>query len=202
MPAEPGADTGAAADEPAHLAELAGDLGLRHTLEALLFVADRAITADEIQAVTGAPLPDIDAALTELREAYSDRGIRIVEHRGSYRMVSAPEAAAHCRRLLGMEARPHLSRAALEVLGIVAYKQPVTRAQIEAVRGVDSDSSLATLLARGLVEEVARLDTPGRPVQFGTTDLFLAHFGITSLDTLPEIEFPQVDDGGATSRGQ
>ena len=198
MATDPGTDVGvidgAIEEEP----ELTGDLGLSRTVEALLFVSDRAITMDEIRSVTGAPPLDIEAALLQLRETYSNRGIRIVEHRGTYRMVSAPEAATHCRKLLGLETRPHLSRAALEVLGVIAYQQPVTRAQIEAIRGVDSDSSLATLLARGLIEEVDRLEAPGRPMLFATTDLFLAHFGISSIDTLPEIDFPPASDIDST----
>ena len=104
-----------------------------------------------------------------------------------------------CRRLLGLETRTRLSRAALETLGIIAYRQPVTRSEIEDIRGVDADSALATLLARGLVEEVGRLETPGRPVQFGTSDLFLAYFGIASLRALPELDLPDPEQGETTS---
>jgi segregation and condensation protein B len=97
-----------------------------------------------------------------------------------------------------METRTRLSRAALETLGVIAYRQPVSRAQIERIRGVDSDSPLATLLARSLIEETGRLDAPGRPAQFGTTDMFLAYFGIPSLDALPDVHIPQPEELGET----
>ena len=182
--------------------DLSGDLGLGHTIEALLFVADRALSAEELSEVTEAPVADVEATVDDLRAEYRHRGIAILEHRGAYRMVSAAGAAPFCRRLLGLEARTHLSRAGLEALGIVAYRQPVTRAQIEAIRGVNSDSSLATLMARGLIEESGRLDAPGRPMLFGTTDLFLACFGIASLDMLPEVELPTVGTAEGETAGQ
>jgi segregation and condensation protein B len=180
-------------EQPAALpAELAGDLGLGHTIEALLFVADRALSADELSEITEAPAADVAATIEALRSEYQDRGITILEHQGAFRMVSAPRAAPFCQRLLGLEARTRLSRAGLETLGVIAYRQPVTRAQIEEVRGVNSDSALATLLGRGLIEDSGRLEAPGRPVLFRTTDLFLAYFGISSLEALPAVELPSL----------
>ncbi len=170
--------------------DLGGDLGLARTIEALLFVADRALTVPELSEITEAPGRDVAVALERLRQDYGGRGIVLLEHRESYRFVSSPEATVFCRRLLGLDARSHLSHAALETLSVVAYRQPVTRAQIDEIRGVDSDSSIATLLARGLIHESGRLRAPGRPAQFGTTGLFLAYFGIPSLEALPEVEFP------------
>lgn len=170
--------------------EIAGDLGLSVAIEAMLFVADRPLTVTDVAEITGAPKDDIAESLAGLTRTYADRGIVLIQHADGYRLVSSPRAAAYCRRLLGLESRARLSRAALETLGIVAYRQPVTRVQIEDIRGVEADSALATLLARGLVEETGRLNTPGRPVQFGTSDLFLAYFGIPSLAALPELELP------------
>ncbi len=178
--------------------EIGGDLGLSRTIEALLFVADRALSPQELSEATDAPPGDVQAAIEALIHAYDGRGIVIIDHRGSYRMVSAPDLGEFCRRLLGVETRTRLSRAALETLGVIAYRQPVSRVQIERIRGVDSDSPLATLLARSLIEETGRLDAPGRPAQFGTTDMFLAYFGIPSLDALPDVHIPPPEDVGET----
>jgi segregation and condensation protein B len=169
-------------------AEFDFDFGLARTVEALLFVADRALTPDELSSVTGASQADIREALTDLTEHYQARGIVLLEHRNAFRLVSAPDLAEFCRRLLGLDHRRQPSRAALETLGIVAYRGTATRAEIEQVRGVDSDSALASLLARNLIREAGRLDAPGRPAVFTTTDTFLAYFGLTSLDELPELE--------------
>ena len=183
-------DGAAAADRSIDPEDLSGDLGLARTIEALLFVADRALTVPELSEITEAPGRDVAVALDRLQRDYGGRGIVLLEHRDSYRFVSAPEATVFCRRLLGLDARSRLSHAALETLGVVAYRQPVTRAQIDEIRGVDSDSSIATLLGRGLIHETGRLRAPGRPAQFGTTDLFRAYFGIPSLASPPEVEFP------------
>ena len=100
-------------------------------------------------------------------------------------MVTAPESADHVRRFLGLELSGKLSAAALETLAIIAYRQPATRAQIESIRGVNSDSVLRTLLNYGLIEEVGRLDQAGRPILYGTTFEFLQEFGLSDLHQLP-----------------
>jgi len=175
-------------DQDAVADGLQGDFGLARTIEGLLFVADRALSAAELGGVTGASEVEVREALNELIEHYRTRGIILLEHRNTFRLVSAPDLADHCRRLLGLDQRRQPSRAALETLGIVAYRGPATRAEIERVRGVDSDSALASLLARNLIREAGRLDAPGRPAVFTTTDTFLAYFGLTSLDELPELD--------------
>ena len=187
------------ANDPGLADELVDDLGLSVVIEALLFVADRPLTVDDLAEITGAPAADVSESMSRLQDVYADRGIVLLQHADGYRLVSSPRAATFCRRLLGLETRARLSRAALETLGIIAYRQPVTRSEIESIRGVDADSALATLLARGLIEEVGRLDTPGRPVQFGTSDLFLAYFGIPSLSALPELDLPDPEHGDAAS---
>ena len=171
-----------------------GDFGLARTIEALLFVADRALSTTEIGSVTGAGESEVCEALSTLTEQYRTRGIVLLEHRNAFRLVSAPDLADYCRRLLGLDHRRQPSRAALETLGIVAYRGEATRAEIERVRGVDSDSALATLLSRNLIREAGRLDAPGRPAVFTTTDTFLAYFGLTSLDELPELDLQFVPD--------
>ena len=102
-------------------------------------------------------------------------------------MVTAPEAAGYVRRFLGLELTGKLSPAALETLAVVAYRQPTTRADVEAVRGVNSDSVLRTLINRGLIEEQGRLDQAGRPIVYGTTFEFLQHFGLSGIDQLPPL---------------
>ena len=176
---------------------LDGDFGLARTIEGLLFVADRALSAAELGRVTGASDVEVQAALRELIAHYRTRGIVLLEHRNAFRLVSAPDLADHCRRLLGLDQRRQPSRAALETLGIVAYRGQATRAEIERVRGVDSDSALASLLARNLIREAGRLDAPGRPAVFTTTDTFLAYFGLTSLDELPELDLDVASDEAA-----
>ncbi len=166
------------------------DFGLTRTVEASLFVADRALSADELADAVGASPAEVQGALRLLTEHYRARGVVVLEHRGTFRMASAPDLADTCRRLLGLGQRTRLSQAALETLGIVAYRQNVTRADIDRIRGVDSDSPLATLLARNLIREAGRLDAPGRPAIFETTETFLAYFGVTSLDELPALELP------------
>lgn len=169
-----------------------GELTLERTVEALLFVSDRALGAEEIAGVTGEPIAAVEQALQGLVDDYQGRGIRIIVHADKYQMSSAPEAAACCRRLLGLDSGQRLTQASLETLAIVAYRQPVTKAQTDRIRGVDSDSPLSLLLARGLVAPVGRADQVGRPTLYGTTPAFLAYFGIASLGDLPEADLPQL----------
>lgn len=103
-------------------------------------------------------------------------------------LTSAPESSAAVERFLGLEATARLSQAAVEVLAIVAFMQPVTRPQIDQIRGVNSDSSLKSLLSFGLIEEVGRLETPGRPIIYSTTPEFLQYFGLSSIDALPPLQ--------------
>ena len=163
---------------------------LEHIVEALLFVADRPITSEEMQEATGAGLAEIERSLQSLKERYASRGIRIVVHGDSYQMCSAPEASRYCRNLLGLNATPKLTKASLESLAIIAYNQPATKAQIDHIRGVNSESPLSLLISRGLVASVGRGDQIGRPMLYATTVRFLAYFGIESLDDLPEADLP------------
>ena len=165
---------------------------LSRILEGLLFVADRALTLTDLATVTGSTEPEVSAAMHLLQTHYQNRGIIVLYHNDSYRLVSAPDLAQYCRQLLGLDERTRLSRAALETLGIVAYRQGTTRTEIERIRGVDSDSALATLLSRNLIRETGRLEGPGRPAVFATTDTFLTYFGITSLSELPEMDLEEL----------
>jgi segregation and condensation protein B len=168
-------------------------LSLKAQIEILLFVASEPVALDRMAAVSQADSDEIEQALDELAEDYADRGLRLQRKGQRVQLATAPEAADLVRTFLGLEASGRLSPAALETLAIIAYLQPATRAQIETVRGVNSDSVLRTLLSRGLINEQGRLDQAGRPIIYGTTFEFLQHFGLLSLDQLPplsEVEQP------------
>jgi len=163
-------------------------LPLKSVIESLLFVADEPVPLDRLAAATETSVEEVEAALALLAQECSQRGVRLQRKRRRVQLVTAPEAAGHVRRFLGLEFRTRLSPAGLETLAIVAYRQPITRAQIEAIRGVNSDSVLRTLVNRGLVEEQGRLEQVGRPILYGTTFEFLQQFGLTGLDQLPPLE--------------
>ncbi len=156
-------------------------------LEALLFVAGQAVEVGDL-----ARALDLDAAvvrrhLAELEAALLGRGLRLQRHGERVQLVTAPEAGPLVERFLGGGGEARLSQAALETLAIIAYKQPVTRAQVEAIRGVDCGRVLAVLRARELIEEVGRADGPGRPALYGTTLRFLEHFGLRHPGELPPL---------------
>lgn len=158
---------------------------LKALIESLLFVADRPVTAEHLATALDVPVEEAEAALQALREEYQERGIRIQQKGERLQLVSAPEAGPHIERFLGLEISGRLSTAALEALSIVAYRQPVTRAQVEAIRGVHSDSVLRSLVRRGLIVEIARAESVGRPILYGTTFEFLQQFGLQSMQDLP-----------------
>ena len=162
-------------------------------LEAMLFAAGRPVTPVELAAAVGSPRVAVIEALRTVQQRLSGRGVRVVQSGGEWQMVSAPEAARLVERLLGLPAHPRLSTAALETLSVIAYRQPATRAQIEAVRGVDCAGVLGSLVAKGLVEEVGRSEAPGRPILYATGFEFLRLFGLESheeLPALPDVELP------------
>ncbi len=163
-------------------------LSLEAQVESLLFVATEPLPLERLADVLEVTLEEVEQALVILGDQYTARGMRIQRKGKRAQMVSAPETSDAVRRLLGLELTGKLSPAALEALAVVAYRQPTTRAEVEAVRGVNSDSVLRTLVNRGLIEELGRLDQAGRPIIFGTTFEFLQQFGITSLDQLPSLQ--------------
>jgi len=156
-------------------------------LEALLFVAERPLSRREIAALAGIEREQVDALLGDLEVALRDRGLRLISAGDQVQLVTAPEAGRLIARYVGADGA-RLSPAALETLAIVAYRQPVTRAVIERIRGVDSDYVLRSLMHRRLVVEQGRADSPGRPFLYGTGFDFLERFGLTSLDELPSLE--------------
>ena len=179
--------------EDPNAAQDGGSDNLEKLLEGLLFVADEPVSAGRLaQALEVSPAV-VERALANLQAAAATRGVRLQRVGSRVQLVTAPETASYIERFLGLELQSRLSEAALEALTIVAYEQPVTRAQVEAVRGVNSDSVLRTLVSKGLIEEVGRLDAVGRPILYGTTFEFLQFFGLESLDDLPDIRLSDAD---------
>lgn len=162
-------------------------LPLRSRLEALLFVSAWPVDTAHLSAALGVGAKDVERALEELRLEIQGRGIRLQRHRAGYQLTSAPQMAADVERLLNLETTARLTRAALEVLAIIAYEQPVTRPLIDSIRGVNSESVLSTLLRYGLIEETGRSEGPGRPILYATTSEFLQHFGLGSLEQMPPL---------------
>src|SRR5262245_8471201 len=156
-------------------------------LEALLFVAERPLARREIAAIAGVDAATVDARLGDLEVSLRGRGIRLLAVGDRVELATAPEAGALVARHVGADA-VRLSPAGLETLAIVAYRQPVTKAAVERVRGVDSDHTIRSLLHRRLVVELGRANTPGRPILYGTAFEFLERFGLESLDDLPTLD--------------
>lgn len=170
-------------------------LDIPAALEALLFVSAEPVAPSQIAATLAISVSAVEQGLEQLGGELQTRGLRLQRHGGRVQLTTAPEMAGMVERFLGLEASSHLSRAALETLAIVAYQQPVTRPQIEAVRGVSSDGVMKSLLGKGLVQEVGRTEGPGRPILYGTAPDFLQHFGLNSLMELPPLNLPEVDNG-------
>ena len=162
--------------------------GARQVLEALLFAAEEPLSARRIAAMIDEATPESVADLVrDLNADYQreDRAFHVQEVAGGYRLVTRPEFASWVADLRASDASPRLSQAALETLSIVAYKQPVTRAELESIRGVTVEGVLKTLVDRELVRIAGREEGMGRPLLYGTTDHFLEYFGLPSLDALP-----------------
>ncbi len=160
---------------------------IRRPIEALLFVAGEALSIPALAKLLDSAESEVARALQQIEADYGDRGIVIREVAGGYRFATAPLARDVVEAYL-LPPKTSLSTPALEALAIVAHVQPVTRSEIEAIRGVNSDSVVSTLLDRGLIAEAGRKDVVGRPMQYKTTAFFLESFGLRSLDDLPELE--------------
>jgi segregation and condensation protein B len=157
-------------------------------VESLLFVASEPVPITQIAEALEVKVAEVEQALTELNAEIGARGVRVQRKGDKVQLTTQPECAPYVERFLGLDLTTRLSKPALETLAIIAYQQPVTRAQIEHVRGVNCDAVLATLLNRGLIEELGRLETAGRPIQYGTTFAFLQHFGLRGLEDMPSLQ--------------
>ena len=167
-------------------------------LEGILFASGEPVSAERIAAVLGIDTQLVFDTADRLADKYSFErsGIRLIRLENSLQLCSAPEYAGYIRLALETRKPPQLTQPALEVLAIVAYFQPVTRAYIEQVRGVDSAYTVNLLQERGLIEPCGRLAVPGRPTLFRTTPAFLRTFGITTVDELPPLPEPEEEDDG------
>jgi segregation and condensation protein B len=164
---------------------------LKSAIEALIFASEKPITAEQIKKVLG----DLDASsinkiITELKNDYvsQNRGIRVVEIAGGYQMITCSSFAPFLKKLFKNRYSDKLSKPALESLAIIAYKQPLTKSEIESLRNVNVDGVMKSLLEKNLIRVCGRKKIPGRPFVFGTTREFLEHFGLKSLQDLPKME--------------
>ena len=170
------------------------ELSLAALVEAILFVSPEPISSSQIATLLDVTPRLVKNALDELESLYQGRGIRLQYHKNKIQITSAPEAAPVLENMLELETTSTLSQAALEALSIIAYQQPITRPQIDSIRGVNSDGVLRTLLNKGLIDDIGRADGPGRPILYSTTTEFLKHFGLASYDELPPLNFEEVQE--------
>jgi len=198
-----GNGNGNGADHQEPLSETLDQRVLKGILEALLFVSHEPLSVDRLVTVLGrVSKAEVVEALRCLREDYNQEGrsLQLVEVAGGFRIVTRPDVAPWVKRLDKVKAAPKLSRSALESLAIVAYKQPIVRAEVEEIRGVETSSVLRTLLERKLVRMMGRKDVPGRPILYGTTKYFLEHFGLRDLSELPPLrEFKELGESVQSS---
>ena len=164
-------------------------------IEAILFAAGKEVSEQEISMALEKPKEEIEEIIKEMQEENKNqRGIEIIKMEENYQMVSKKEYYEYIYPIIDKRAKPNLSNAALETLAIIAYNPRITRAEIESIRGVNSDGTIYKLMEYGLIESAGKLDLPGRPTAYRTTDNFLKTFGFTSLEELPELPKYKLDE--------
>lgn len=164
---------------------------LEKSVQAILFAAGDPYEKERLTKLLGINRETLDQVVQRVNDLYQQTAFVILDLDQSYQMVTREEYAAVIREALEVKNNTPLSQAALEVLAIIAYNQPVTKSFVEQIRGVDSSSVVNSLVAKGLVQEMGRLEIPGRPISYGTTEHFLRCFGMQSIETLPKIPQPQ-----------
>jgi segregation and condensation protein B len=177
---------------------------LKGRIEAILFVAGEAVTVKELARALQTEEKAVKAELNAIRDEYDydQRGFLLKRFGDKVQLATRPLYAQDVLRLLQPVQQQSLSQAAMETLAVVAYKQPVTRAEVEQVRGVKCDYSLQSLINKGLIREAGRKDTIGRPILYRTTDEFLSHFGLEGLEGLPPMPEPEETENGAESAAE
>lgn len=167
---------------------------IKYAIEGILFAAGEPVKASKLAVVLDTDIENINRAVSALKAEYNEqhRGFNIIDIMDGYQICSRPEYYRYIQEILGEQRNQPLSNAAMEALAIIAYKQPITRGQIEHIRGVNSDGCVNRLYERGLIDEAGRLDAPGRPILYVTTDTFLRCFGLKSPKDLPPINFKQL----------
>lgn len=158
-------------------------------IEAILFVSSGSIPLDQLSKFLDLTNSDFLSLIDEMNKAYSENhGLRIMIHNQRAQLTTDPVLATKLEEFLGLEITTTLSRAALETVAIIAYKQPITRPQIDEIRGVNCDGVVRTLLSKGLIQEEGRAESVGKPILYGTTEDFLHYFGLQSIEEMPEVE--------------
>lgn len=167
---------------------------IKSIIEAILFAAGRIVKEDELVLSLELPAEDIKNIIESMKTDYENRGIEIIKIENGYQMCSKKENVEYIYPIIDKRVKPNLSNAALETLAIIAYNPKITRAEIEAIRGVNADAAIYKLLEFGLIEVAGKLDAPGRPTIYKTTDDFLRMFGYSSLLELPELPRYKLDE--------
>lgn len=172
---------------------------LKYAIEGILFAAGEPVKKARLALVLDVDIESVEETVNALKDEYNKqhRGLTIIDIDEGYQLCSRPEYYTYIQEILGEQRRQALSNAAMETLAIIAYKQPITRTGIEYIRGVNSDGSVNRLVERNLIEEVGRLDAPGRPILYGTTLNFLRCFGIATLEDLPMVDISRLDNDSA-----
>lgn len=160
---------------------------IKKIIEAICFAAGRIVTIEELMLTFEISKDELDKIINSMQEDYNQRGIELIKVENGYQLCSKKEYHEYIYPILDKRTKPRLSGASLEVLSIIAYNPRIIRAEIEAIRGVNSDASIYKLLEYGLIEEAGKLDAPGRPMTYKTTNEFLKMFGYDSLKNLPEL---------------
>ena len=176
--------------------EKTGNHTLQGKIEALLFVSSGLVSTYQLSKTLEVTESEIEACLKELEGHYNDssHGLQLMRVKSKVQLTTSPALSETVEAFLGLEVTSKLSQAALETLAIIAYKQPATRPEIDVIRGVNSDGVMRTLLSKGLIEELGRAETPGRPIYYGTSPEFLQYFGLESIDALPFIDFEALEE--------
>lgn len=169
-------------------------INIQNAIEGILFASGEPVKAAKIAAVLEVDIEKVKETVKILKYNYDTelRGFSIIEIDEAYQLCSRQDYYPYIEEIIGEQRRQALSNAAMEALAIIAYKQPITRGQVEYIRGVNSDGAIARLIERDLIEEVGRLDAPGKPVLFGTSINFLRCFGLKSIKDLPEVDLSEI----------
>lgn len=170
--------------------ELSRKSDIKSAIESMLFVSGEPLALRELSNNLELKEKNVEEILSEMANEYEDksRGIRLISINGAYQLVTKSENSDFVQKLLKKNKKHSLSQASIESLAIIAYKQPITRIDIDEIRGVKSESAIARLIERGLIKDIGRLEVPGRPILYGTTDEFLRQFGLKTIKELPSLD--------------
>ena len=168
--------------------ELSRKDNIKSAIESMLFVSGEPLSLRDLSNNLEIKDKVVEEIIKEMMSEYEGRGIRLISINGSYQLVTKSENSDYIQKLLKKNKRHSLSQASIESLAIIAYKQPITRIDIDEIRGVKSESAIQKLVEKGLIKDIGRLEVPGRPILYGTTDEFLRQFGLETLKELPSLD--------------